>query len=204
MAATAAISRAPQPIPMANAAPARVHPRRFDFGSQIAVRQGAGSSPRVRASRSPTNPSSPYTTTSCTANTVQNKSCGSGSERAPGGSDGNRSGTAAAAATAMALERTSADFRSSTRRTTPYLRVAARLSSSAGVTCRTLTARHRDGSSVTESSWSISTNIVKADGGRIKQSFAETSLLRSDDTEAVSRLLRSIRPKQAARRPLPG
>jgi len=131
---------------------------------------------------------------------VQNTGCGNGSERAPGGSDGNNSGTAAAAAKAIALERTSADFRSLTRRTTPYLRVAARLSSCAGVTCKTLTARHRDGSSVTESSWSISTDIVKADGGRIKQSFAEISLLRSDDTDArkatVRRFGRSDRSAQ--------
>jgi len=185
---------------MANAAPARLRPQRFACGFQMAVKQGAGSNPRVRASRSPTNPSSPYTTTSCTANTVQNKGCGSGSERASGGSDGNNSGTAAAAAMAMALERTSADFRSSTRRTTPYLRVAARLSSCAGVTCKTLPARRRDGSSVTESSWSISTDILKADGGRIKQSFAEISLLRSDDTDArkatVRRFGRSDRRAQ--------
>ena len=115
-------------MPMANAAPARPHPQRFDCGFQMAVKHGAGSNPRVRTSRSPTNPSNPYTTISCTANTVQNTGSESGSERASGGSDGNNSGTAAAAAMAMALERTSADFRSSARRTTPYLCVAARLS----------------------------------------------------------------------------
>lgn len=88
----AATTTEPQMRPMANAAPARLHTHRFACGFQIAVKQGAGSSPRVRASRSPTNPSSPYRTTRCTANTVQNTGGGVEVSEPPGAATATTAG----------------------------------------------------------------------------------------------------------------
>src|SRR5262249_147991 len=80
---------------------------------------GDGSSRLLRARRSPANPSSPYTMNICAANTAQNTGSDSGRERASAGNEGSKRGTVAAAATANAAERTSADFKSLTGRITP-------------------------------------------------------------------------------------
>src|SRR5689334_19334026 len=71
--------------------------------------------------RSPTKPSVPYMSTSCTAITTQKTGNGKGSDCVSRGKDGRISGTVDAAAIANAVERIGADFKSSCQRTTSVL-----------------------------------------------------------------------------------